>query len=224
MDCECWKKDPSPNNAISVESGFWPELVNVVGGESLNDEKLFLKLKQLKKCGKHVRLWTNGIQLPNFWDKLKSWVDEVMLYCPSHHPEGYRHITGNAHFRELVHAIECISEDPKQRLCLNVPIKPYNVMYMQDIYDTFYHYSPYYFFHYNKYDNFEAESIRYIKRFSTVQNCFVLRKKIKEPLVCDAYPYALENTVLQIPAHMLEWTHKLRQKWGATAIYRKVLN
>lgn len=223
IDCLCWQQKDKTTESTEIKTTLIPQLVNVVGGESLNDEKLLLKLKQLKKHGKYIRLWTNGVQLPNFWAKLSPYVDDVMLYCPSHHPEGYRHITGDDHFKELSHAIQCIYEDPNVTLNLNVPIKPYTVPYMQDLYDTFYAFKPYYFFHYNAYDQFENESIDYIKRFLNVPNCFVLKKSLKESNVCEGYPFGIKNTLLETPAHMLEWSHKLNQKWGPTSFFRKVL-
>ena len=224
IECPLWKEMHLKTPQIRIKSSLWPQVINVVGGESLADSRLLYNLEKIKKCGKKTRLWTNGIQLSNFWEKISPFVDDVMIYCPSHHPEGYRHITGEDHFKTMLEGIECLHEDPDIKVQLNIPVKPYTVMHLQDLYDTFYTYKPSYFFHYNKKDGFEAESIRYIQRFLTVKDCFVLETKSAQKGVCSAYPFGIQNTLKETPSHMLECSYKLLQDWGPQALFKKILD
>ncbi len=199
------------------------ETVNVVGGEPLQSSNLLSSLSQIKRLDKYCRVWTNGLMIPSILKNIESYVDEFVIYCPTHHPESYRYLTGHDQFHELKAVLDFLEESFNGVITLSIPVELDTLPYLQELYDAFYNYPVRFLIHYNRLGSFDKESLAYLRRFRHVTRCAVVASSDYSLYSCKGYPYATDNYLQRIRYSFLEWGQWFLHRRGPMALLKSVL-
>lgn len=161
-------------------------LINVIGGDPFCHPRLPSLLRHLKENGKKIRLWTNGLHPPVFFESVKDAIDEVMLYLPSPDPDEFRRITGEDGFALWNQTIELLKELGIP-LRLNFFVRPDNIDYLPYAHELAYEKRLPLLVHFDQTAAFRRDSVRFIRRYMRVPGVMVFADNRPLPAACVVF-------------------------------------
>lgn len=206
QDCALWERpgeDMAGLLTLLCEGAFFSKfpkkrLFNLVGGEPCEYPLLEAVISKMKEQGLGIRLWSNGNVMPEFWEKILPFVDEVMLYFPTLDSESYQLTTGFGVWEDFEATINSLVSW-KGVWGLHTPVIASTVSELPDMYDFARSKGALFYLHYFKGETFYANQEAYVKRFYRVKGAHVYVKKQKPPSgVCPVFPYGAIQEPMQV--------------------------
>lgn len=172
-------------------------IYNIVGGEPLEEGRLFEIVSFLTRNEVRVRLWTNGFYTSEYLRPSLPYIHDYFVFLPAPHRDMYRELTGTDGWDRMEGTLDFLIEERRQPV-LHIPVHTDTVQFLPDAYEFAWQKKVPLWVHYEKNGEFESESKAYIRWMRNVPFIAVLPKRHRVFLqYCRALPYPAYQDPLQ---------------------------
>lgn len=205
LGCPIWEKPAK--ELVQIDKRLYQQVkkgtyviqakwTNVTGANPFQNPYLPRILAAIRGQGGNVRLWTHGQASEDFWEAVRAWVDELVVFIPFSDPKAYREHTGSDGLAQVLKTIDEMRQTLSVKIAFRVT--PENIDWLPELYELAYQNNVPLWILYNPKAGFTGDSIAFIQRYHRVKTVSVFRDTYQIPGLCHVFGTGVLSTWQQI--------------------------